>query len=228
MGQSNTPKLTGYFKDRTGERFGSIIATSPAFKDKIGRFHWNGRCDCGKEVVFNPSGPKMSCGCGLGDGRFVHAKARRDDRRSKLYSTWTSIGTRCNNPNVKHWKHYGGKGVKRAPIWDDFGVFERDMLALGWTQELTVDRINYDGNYEPGNVKVSTNYQQARNRTDNHWLEHEGKRQCVSDWSVEKNISVALIIARLNRLGWSIQKTLDTPPHKKFRPDGRWPAEKTG
>jgi hypothetical protein len=79
---------------------------------------------------------------------------------------WKNMRNRCNDPNNKQYKDYGGRGIKVCERWDNFGVLMNDILTSIGERPLglTIDRINNDGNYEPGNVKWSTWIEQAANR----------------------------------------------------------------
>lgn len=84
--------------------------------------------------------------------------------RTRLYRIWADMKTRCNNPNNKFYPRYGGRGISYCPEWDDFIPFRDWALSSGYSDDLTIDRIDNDGNYSPLNCKWSTQQEQALNK----------------------------------------------------------------
>lgn len=82
---------------------------------------------------------------------------KHGQRHTRLHRTWSNMRSRCNNPNDQHFKYYGAKGIKICSEWDDFMVFREFALEKGYTDELTIDRIDPAGNYEPDNIQFIPN-----------------------------------------------------------------------
>ena len=157
------------FQDLTGERFGRLIAIKrlgEEYRENRGR--WICICDCGNPTSTKThsltSGATKSCGC-LGDE--VRADNRNKHRTHGLrktpeYNIWNLMRNRCLNPNATSYKHYGGRGISLCERWLKFENFYADMgpRPLG----LTLDRINVDGDYEPGNCRWATWIEQCRNK----------------------------------------------------------------
>lgn len=104
--------------------------------------------------------------------RLTHGH-NRFGKRSPEYRSWANMKTRCTNPNLAQWKDYGGRGINFCKRWEDFQLFLEDMGCR--PEGTTLDRINPNGNYEPGNCKWSTRAEQNNNRRDNHLVELEGQ-----------------------------------------------------
>ena len=132
---------------------------------------------------------------------------------SRLYYIWKSMRQRCMNPNCKNYPRYGGRGITIYPEWDDYEKFNEWALSNGYNELLTIDRIDVNGNYEPGNCKWSTSKEQANNRRTNHLLTHNGETHNIREWAAIMGVSETVIHERLKR-GWSIEKTLTQPIRK--------------
>jgi hypothetical protein len=94
----------------------------------------------------------------------THGMSReRPGKPTRLYRVWMNMRNRCLNKNAISFRHYGGRGILICPQWDDYPTFARDVGPHPGT-EYTLDRINTDGNYEPGNIRWATRQTQARNQ----------------------------------------------------------------
>ena len=129
-----------------------------------------------------------------------------------LYNRWVGIKYRCNCPTATNYKYYGGRGIKVCDEWNkSFVPFCKWALENGYREDLTIDRINTDGNYEPSNCRWATVKQQANNRTSNNIVEFNGESHTLTQWSEITGIKMATIWARLQK-GWSEQ---DNPCENK-------------
>lgn len=114
-----------------------------------------------------------------------------------LYNVWSAMKSRCQNPNNRDYKYYGGKGVKLCPTWQSFTPFMIWATKNGHKQGLTIDRKNGKGNYSPKNCRLVTQAVQCTNTAYNVFIEHEGKRQTISQWAKETGLSFTGIRTRL-------------------------------
>lgn len=160
------------FNDRTGVRYGRLVALSIIPGSRRG-YRWLCRCDCGKETVVDGShlttGHTVSCGCLRTEQlRKRHTKhGHAGAERTATYQSWASMRARCLNPDHHDYANYGGRGITVSDTWSDFAVFLADVGTR--PRGTSIDRIDNDGNYEPGNVKWSTRLEQNNNRRKRRW-----------------------------------------------------------
>lgn len=192
----------------TAPRYPRGRPKKPLDSDRYGRLTvmdsvpggWRCRCDCGTEVTVTGSnlrtGQTTSCGC------YHRERQREAPRKHGLhdgvgYGTWLNMRQRCTNPANPSWKNYGGRGITICDAWDDFGQFIRDVGEPEPGQ--TLDRIDNDGNYEPGNVQWATRAAQNRNKRANRMIELGGVTKCLADWCDELGLNYWTVHARLRR-----------------------------
>lgn len=154
--------------DLTGQRFGRLVAIRPGEPNKWGASTWVCLCDCGTEKVTDAAGMRRgvikSCGCLKRGPRedWQRNPGKHGGSKHPLYSTWANMRRRCTNPADKSWPDYGGRGISVAPEWDDFWRFVEYMgeRPAGYS----LDRIDNDGDYRPGNVRWAPARVQTNNR----------------------------------------------------------------
>jgi hypothetical protein len=127
---------------------------------------------------------------------------------------------RCTNPDSTGYARYGGRGITVCDRWrESFANFLADMGPKP-TPRHTIDRINNDGNYEPGNCRWATGKEQCRNTRRNRYIEHDGRRMTQVEWCEETGMIKATLCCRL-KSGWSVAAALTTPVNHPVPRDGR-------
>lgn len=140
-------------------------------------------------------------------------------RNTRLYGIWLQIKNRCFNSNTGRYKDYGGRGITICDEWkNNFQTFYEWAMSHGYSDELTIDRIDNNGDYEPSNCRWVTVKIQNRNARSNHLITYKGETHCIADWVDITGISRACISNRL-KYGWSVERTLETPirVHKIYK-----------
>lgn len=205
VGKSNS-------KDITGIKFGRLTAVCIHHSIKSGCY-WKCICECGNETVVRASsllsGDTKSCGC-LKKEMLIHETHGMSGTR--LYRIWNGMKDRCINTNSKYKYRYHDRGIKICKEWlDDFINFYNWAMESGYSDELSIDRIDNDKDYSPDNCRWATAKEQANNKGNNILLLFNDEIKTISEWGDELGIKDGTIRARLNR-GWSVEKALSKFP----------------
>lgn len=184
----------------------TVISWEPGQKAKVS-------CICGNEKIVMRSnlrsGGTTSCGClhkeVIGALRRTHGK-----RWTPEYFVWLNMRSRCMNPKNKHYKDYGGRGIKICDRWDSFSLFLEDMGSRP-SPKHRIDRKDNDGSYSPENCRWVTEHFQQRNKRSNQLITHKGKTMCLVDWQNETGIPRQRIAYRI-KMGWSMDDVFGVTP----------------
>lgn len=164
-------------KDLTGQRFGRLTVVK---LDRTGKHtYWLCKCDCGNEKVIRSDclGAVRSCGC-LKKEQDIKNLSITDNHGltyHPAFTTWIAMMNRCNSPNNKYYKDYGGRGIMVCEEWKDPKNFCEWMDEQHYEKGLSVERIDVNGNYEPSNCCLIPRSEQAWNRRDTVKIEHNGE-----------------------------------------------------
>lgn len=152
----------------TGQRYGRLVVLGYAGTRNHREAQWLCKCDCGEKTIVTRSnlknGNTMSCGC-YGRERKSQANKTHGETGTRLYRIWKAMHTRCYNTRAYGYKYYGGRGIRISDEWrDSFESFRDWALANGYRDDLTIDRIDTNGNYEPSNCCWATMAEQNKNK----------------------------------------------------------------
>lgn len=196
--------------DLVGQKFSRLTVISFHGLDKRRNSRWLCRCECGAEKVACGGNLKrgnvQSCGCLLRqkDPNALHLNPE--------FKMWMSMRRRCTDHKAPNFPIYGGRGISVCDRWmASFTDFLSDMGARP-SSVHQIDRIDVNGNYEPGNCRWVTAKEQGRNRRNNHVVEAFGHRRTISEWAEITGISKVTLRSRLTKYGWSAERAVSTPP----------------
>ena len=142
-------------------------------------------------------------------------KKRIYKKRSKLYYAWTNMKTRCNNPNYKGWKNYGGRGIKLCSEWQSFKNFKEWAFENGYSEGLTIERIDVNGGYNPDNCTWATIIEQGYNKTDTKYVNYNGKRVCLAKICNELNLNYKNVWRRMNENNISFKEAIKSRDNRR-------------
>lgn len=202
-----------------GYRKGSLTVISFDSLRK-GRSYWKVQCDCGTIKTIRIDGMHDYSTC---DKCKAEKQRQRmlthGETKTKLYKTWRGIKARCYNKNSIDYQNYGGRGIKMFDGWIyNYEAFRDYVQKLPNYNEkgYTIDRINVNGDYIPGNIRWADSETQSNNRRDNHFLELNGEILTVKQWSNRLGIKYSTLMNRI-KMGWSDEDILTRPieEHKR-------------
>lgn len=201
-----------------GKKYNKLLVIKEAFV-KNGKRYWECECDCGNKTYRTTSklirGEIKSCGC-LKRNFPIKIKG------SRLYQIWSGMKGRCNNPKNREYTDYGGRGIKICNEWNENSYnFYTWAIANGYRDDLTLDRIDVNGNYEPSNCRWATWKEQANNRRNNNLIEYNGEKHNLQEWIeiLPINISHSVLWGRIYKYNWDIEKAFTTPVDRR---KNRW------
>jgi hypothetical protein len=202
--------MPNHRKDISGERFGKLVAIAPTNKKASnGSIIWKYQCDCGN-VIYRPASLRgiKSCGCITRK----HGKAH-----TKLYKIWSSMKSRCNNPNDKYYHNYGGRGITVCDRWDKADGFKNFYADVGEPQKgMSLDRIDNNKGYSPENCRWATRKEQQNNTRVNRMITINGTTKTIHQWCDQMGIKYETARRRIDTYGWSVEEAILTPLHGKY------------
>ena len=194
------------FIDLTGKHFGrwTVIRYAGYRRGAI----WECRCECGKIKNIRSDhlryGKSTSCGCYRAE---VTAKetaekiSKHGMWNTRLYREWIGMKQRCSPSCAKQqYDRYYGRGIRVCDEWkDDFSAFAKWALSNGYSDELSIDRIDNDGNYEPSNCRWTSDEVQANNRNTSKFITYAGKKLSMVQWAKKLNMNYSTLQTNLKR-----------------------------
>lgn len=176
------------------------------------------QCDCGNIISTRSdaltSGATVSCGCKKREQDRVNLTAHHSHKMSgsRIYGTWIGMKMRCYNKRDTKYYRYGGRGISVCDEWrNSFKSFYEWSIENGYSEELTIDRINNDGNYEPSNCRWSTMSEQCNNRSSCVYLTIGNSTRTITEWCSIFEVDPSVVFARHKRIGFYSVESLFRP-----------------
>lgn len=186
-----------------GQRFGFLTVVN-----RVRGGAWMCRCDCGK--VSYPTtgnllnGNSKSCGHLIDQRRTTHGRTGTPEHR-----VWKGMRSRCLSKTDGAYRNYGGRGITVCPEWEDFTVFLADMGPKPGPG-FDLDRIDGSKGYSKENCRWISHKLNLNNKRTNRFIEHDGRRQTVTQWATELGVNPRTLHNRISR-GWSIERAFTEP-----------------
>lgn len=195
--------------DLTGKTFGRLFVLHRDIgRHTKGLAYWICQCSCVAQTIKSVAGSDLrsgntkSCGCTRKE-KAILRNTTHGKSNHPLYGVWNSMRCRCYNPKTEHFAYYGGKGIT-MPFWkDDFQSFYEYAVQSGWMPGLTIDRIDTDGNYEPGNIRWIPQAEQAKNQSSNIIIDGV----CLAEKCRQLDLKYNRVWWRIKK-GWSLEKAM--------------------
>lgn len=194
-----------------GQQFGrlTVAEEAKAYRSPGGQIHrqWTCVCSCGEQSTVRQqhlrNGHTTSCGCASREEKTTHGMSD-----SPAYRSWRCMMSRCYNDKDIGWKSYGGRGIKVCDEWHDFLGFVADMGQP--LEGMSIDRVNTDGDYAPGNCRWADRVTQSNNKRNNRRIAFDGEEKTLTEWARKIEVSPETLKRRLDK-GWPIDRALSTP-----------------
>lgn len=203
------------FIDLTGKKYNKL--TCLRWERRNGCIYWLCKCDCGNETWVKPSNLKSnavkSCGC-LSD----HVNSVHGMSHTRLHGIWSKMISRCHNSNDDKYKWYGIRGISVCKEWhgtQGFINFMNWSYANGYNKDLSIDRIDNNGNYSPDNCRWTDKITQANNTRTNVYVTYNSETHTIAEWSKITGIKYATLSQRITLLNWDVAEALGYKEHKR-------------
>lgn len=200
--------------DLTGKQYGRLTVLKHIGKDKHNNAVWECKCSCGNVINVRGAtlrnGRAKSCGCLHKEmaKRLAKNNITHNMSNTRLYRAWQSIKSRCYYNKNNRYKNYGGRGIIVCDEWcNDFQAFYNWSMNNGYADNLTIDRIDVNGNYEPNNCRWVDMKTQQRNKRNNKMYTINGETHCLSEWCEKLKLNYNTVSGRLHR-NYTIEKAL--------------------
>lgn len=196
-----------------GYRVGRLTVRELVVGGNANQRRWLCDCECGGTKITSEDNLKRehckSCGCLYAKigGKPKHG-TEHGESKTRLYKIWSRMIWRCEKPQAKGFPDYGGRGVSVCEEWHSFKVFRNWAMENGYSDSLSIDRIDNDGNYCPENCRWATPKEQANNRRSNHKVEYNGQSKNISEWADYFGIESGKFNAAIQR-GRTIDEILE-------------------
>ena len=196
-----------------GQRFGRLTVCEFEYSERLHKWFWGCQCDCGRWVKVRPylvkNGHTLSCGC-LQKERVSQSSKTHGQSSSRLYRIYNAMKSRCYNEKQANYPNYGGRGITICDEWlHSFAVFQEWALANGYSDDLSIDRIDNSKEYSPENCRWVTRVEQNENTRRNNIVTINGKTQPLSAWARERGLNYHTVSFRIHQKHMTPEQALE-------------------
>ena len=193
-------------KNLIGQTFGrlTVIAEGETreLSNKRKQYYWLCQCNCGskpKEITQNCllNGETISCGCYHSEHNHEYG-FKHGMSNTRIYTIWSGMIQRCCNPNAKNYPRYGGRGITICEEWKEFKNFYDWSKISGYTDNLTIERLDNNGNYCPENCTWITKQKQMRNKRRNDYIQYNDEELTLTEWARKFDMNVETLRYQVN------------------------------
>lgn len=199
--------------DITGQRYGRLVAIKKVAKTCHGA-KWLCKCDCGNEIITTTgclrSGNTKSCGC-ISREKVIERNMTHGKAHQRIYNIYMAMKQRCYYRNSIGYQDYGERGIAICPEWlgeHGFQNFYDWSMNNGYTDNLTLDRIDNNKGYSPNNCRWATRKEQANNKRNNRFIEYNGEAHTLAEWAEITGMYHKTIAYRLDK-GYPLEQVFD-------------------
>lgn len=203
----------------SGEKYGKLTVVELVTDGNANKRKWLCECECGGRKITSEDNLKRghckSCGCLYSKigGKSKHG-TEHGESKTRLYKIWSRMIWRCERPSYKFYKDYGGRGITVCPDWHSFKRFKEWANDNGYSDGLSLDRIDNNRGYSPNNCRWATPKQQANNRRDNVKIEYQGEERTIAEWADRFGFNYPRFYQALKR-GYTIDRYIEKEAHNR-------------
>lgn len=207
------------FIDMTGKRYGNLVVLKRVDNTAKCNAAWECLCDCGKTKVVSGvslrSGKVKSCGCLRKNNK---PSLRHGMTGTRLYWAWSNIKSRCYIETNHAYKNYGGRGIKMYDLWkNSFESFAEWAINNGYSDSMTIERVDVNGDYCPNNCTWIPKNKQQNNRTTCLLYTYNGETKNLTEWCNQFNLPYMTVYTRIFRQKWEFERAISEPVHIEKR-----------
>lgn len=208
----DSKKHRAYIHRHTGD----VIKNGAILVRRINGQKWEIKCKCGKTFINQPSDTSGLCwDCSHKAVAQSHTKHNESPdtgkKASRLYRIWLGMKARCYIPTASGYKCYGARGIKVCPEWNDYLAFKNWALLNGYKENLTIERKDVNGDYEPGNCCWITHKEQMQNTRKTIKITYNGETKSVSEWAEKVGLRYSTLKRRIRSDEYTIEEALNIP-----------------
>lgn len=200
--------------DIVGRKYGRLTVIEYAGQNHRGKSMWVCQCDCGKTSVVLGThltgGHTKSCGC-YNEESTKSRVTTHGMSRTRLYNIWRGMLKRCNYEGATSYRNYGAKGISVCEEWCDYEKFKDWAISHGYSDHLTLDRIDNSGDYRPENCRWADVKTQMRNTSRNKVIQFRGETHCLQEWADILGMNYRTLQQRINTYGWTVERAFTSP-----------------